>query len=142
MEEGDETVEFKTTVTLPDKMSIPSVNKHKQPSKYGRMYKPKKIAKFQEEVTEQIKNSNLMGLKDIKSPIIHAHFKFVFRRRFWRRDVTNMFKAVEDAVRDAIEVDDSKTIHITGEKIESSGNLEYIDITMKVLNDWKREDRE
>lgn len=123
-------------------MSIPSVNKHKDISKYGRMFKPKKIADFQKEVMEQVEKSVLMGLKGIDSPIIHAHFKFIFRRRFWLRDVTNMFKAVEDSVRDAINVDDSKTIHITGEKIESSGNLEYIDITMKVLDDWKREDRE
>lgn len=127
---------YTTVVELPDGMSIPSVNKHKEVGRGGKhMYKNPRVRKFQEELIKQVKESPLMGMRGLEKPIVKAHFKFKFRRRFWVRDVTNMFKATEDGVRDAIEVDDSRTVFITGEKIEIEGNREYISITLEVMDE-------
>ena len=129
-------VTFSTEVELPEGMSIPSVNKHKDIGRGGKhMFKNPRVRAYQKEMVERVKESELMEMQGLEKPIIRAHFKFRFRRRFWVRDVTNMFKATEDAVRDAISVDDSRTVHITGEKIQIEGDREYVSITLEVVDE-------
>ena len=126
---------FEFTVELPEGMSIPSVNKHKEVAKAGHRYKNTRVRKYQEEVTKQVKKSSLIDLGSLESPVLKVEFKFIFKNRYWNRDVSNMFKATEDALKDAIGVDDSRTVYITGEKVKHEEKAEKIEIRVEVLED-------
>lgn len=134
-------VKYEVTVELPKGISIPSVNAHKEPrlGKWGKiyMYKNPKVCIYQEELKNKLDSSCLTKLRGItpKPKAIKATFKFHFRKRFWRRDISNLIKATEDVVKDIVEIDDSRTVHITGEKIKIKDDNEFVTIILEVVSE-------
>ena len=122
---------------LPDGMTIPSVNEHKQPNwSAKRMYKKPQVDEYQESLRYRIKQTDLIRLKELEDPNVKLEvwFKFCFRKRFWVRDVSNMIKATEDSLRDAIEIDDSRTLKMHGEKEQIKGDIEIVEIEVEVID--------
>lgn len=127
---------YNVVVILPESMSIPSVNKHKEPGRGGKhMYKNPRVRAYQEEIVEQLKDSCVANIVTYEKPILHVEFRFHFKNRYWRRDVTNMVKATEDALRDVIGIDDGRTVHVTAEKIKHTEKREMVEISVKVFDE-------
>lgn len=124
------------TVELPEGMSIPSVNKHKEVGRGGKhMYKNPRVRKYQEELIRQLKETDLANISEVKEPTVHVKFKFYFKNRYWRRDVTNMIKATEDGLKEVLGIDDGRTVHVTAEKIKHEFKQEKIEITINVFDE-------
>ena len=123
----------KVRVELAEGMTIPSVNEHKQPNwRAKRMYKKPQIDEFQESLRYRLRNAGLGEITEFSNPKVEVWFKFCFKNRFWIRDVSNMIKATEDALRDVIGIDDSRTLKIHGEKEKIEGKIEIIEIELEI----------
>lgn len=124
------------TIELPEGMTIPSVNKHKEVGRGGKhMFKNPRVRKYQEEIKEQLKGSCLENVSSPDSPVLRVGFKFYFKNRYWRRDVTNMIKATEDGLKDVLGIDDGRTVYITAEKIRTSEKIEKVEIKVEVFDE-------
>lgn len=90
----------------------------------GYLYKNPDIRKFQEDLINQLTPQ----FKDYKLPEKYYSVTLVFflNKRFNSRDVSNMFKISEDAVKDVVKKDDSKYVNIHGYKRMSTDENEYI----------------
>lgn len=127
---------YEVTVELPDKMSIPSVNKHKEVGRGGKhMYKPSRVRNYQEEVIRQLSSSCFSEINFKEKPVLRVKFVFYFKNRYWRRDVTNMIKSTEDALKEVLGVDDGRTIHVTADKVKHYEKIEKILISVEVTSE-------
>jgi Holliday junction resolvase RusA-like endonuclease len=96
---------------------IPSVNHQYKPcmrkNKTLYLYKDPKVEKYQNEFKS---NCSLPNISHLEDPVLVVHFTFIFRTRFWQRDVSNMLKATEDALVSVIGIDDSRSLKVSAEK--------------------------
>lgn len=68
-----------------------------------------------------------------KSVMVNMRMIFSFSQSFWTRDVSNLIKAVEDAVKEAIGIDDRFTITLNMDKLlNDKDNYEYLILVMEV----------
>lgn len=99
---------------------IPSVNMHSKPGvrKNGipYLYKPSSVEKYQKELICLCQKTDLHNIKQYHVETAHIEFHFIFHKRFFRRDCSNMTKSTEDALVSVIEVDDSRFLKVISEK--------------------------
>jgi Holliday junction resolvase RusA-like endonuclease len=104
---------------------IPSENELYKPAttKYGKsyLYKPSTIKKFQKEVKVQLlEQLKLYDFNKESINFMEMDLYFLLKNKFWKRDTTKMVKALEDAIKEAIELDDSLNVAISSRKINNS----------------------
>jgi Holliday junction resolvase RusA-like endonuclease len=135
-EEEDHTsnLVYEATIKL-EKTKLPSVNNTYKPGirqgKYPYLYKHPSVAKYQKEFIELAEKTDLIKIRPLHVHALEVIFKFYFRTRFWNRDLTNLVKATEDALKEVVEVDDSRTIHTEQTKVH--WNEPYEAIELKVI---------
>jgi len=90
----------------------------------GYLYKNPTIQKYQDSLKRQLK----VQLESYELPNKYYSVSLIFflYKGFDKRDVSNMFKIAEDAVKDVIHKDDSKYINIHGYKRLSIDKNEYV----------------
>lgn len=70
-----------------------------------------------------------------KDVMINMRLIFSFSQNFWKRDVSNLVKATEDAIKDSILIDDSFTVSLSMDKlINDKDNYEYLIVVMEVFD--------
>lgn len=115
-------------------LTIPSVNYIYKPgkTKQGRLYlrKDTKVKKFQEEFIEKGEKTDLAKIRDMEIDTFECFLTFYIKKRFWTRDVSNMVKAVEDAIVEIIGVDDSRVTDICGRKRMVKSSVESIGVEL------------
>ena len=92
------------------------------------LYKPDNIKEYQKDLVFQIKSqleeipasSKLIGNKKLSLTIFNA---FCLEKNFWKRDVTNAVKLYEDALKEALKIDDSRNITVNSSKIEEESEM-------------------
>lgn len=135
------------------KKRIPSVN---QAHKIGRnrfkvwIYLNPTISDFISEVTHTLRKQKIHEYFADKKEnfVVELQIIYVLKNRFWKRDVTNLTKYLEDGIVKASGIDDSLHTKVNVRKIENDiDDEEYIIIVMEEkkldeysykLSDWKR----
>lgn len=117
--------------------SVPSVNYIYKPGKNKRggvyLYKDPKVEEFQEHLIEKGVKTDLVNLRDVEGvESLEVSIVFHIRKRFWNRDVSNMVKAVEDALVIVTGVDDSRTLKIFAEKRKTTALIEKLEVLISV----------
>ena len=87
------------------------------------LYKPDYIKDYQKDLVQQIKSqleeipeaSKFIGNKKLSLVIFNA---FCLEKNFAKRDVTNAVKLYEDALKEALKIDDSRNMTVNSSKIE------------------------
>lgn len=128
------------TATIELAMQIPSINNtYICRSSFGGKswrYKDPKVQKFQDEIILRLLQTELVQLSkiDLKT-ISHVNttIEFHILKRMWVRDVTNMVKAVEDAIVKVVKIDDKLTKRATFEKFISDSDCEKMVVTLEVF---------
>lgn len=65
--------------------------------------------------------------------MVKCKMVFVYRDNFWQRDVTNLIKLTEDAVKDTIGIDDSVTIGFSTDKVYNDlDDFEYVVLVLEI----------
>lgn len=116
---------------------IPSVNCAYKPGQNGRrawLYLDPEVGQFKTEITELVQMSDLMKLKAYKDGINHLKLNMVMyisRDGFWKRDTSNMVKITEDAIAEAVGIDDRFTLMVSSIKVPSPNGQEAVGIGLK-----------
>lgn len=124
---------------------IPSVNqaiKVRVVNGRGWTYLNTDIKKLQEQIkSEMLKNKSDEWSKDLSSEyVLYLDLLYVFKKRFWVRDATNLNKYVEDAIAMSINFNDAKNLKVNAEKVYNDLNDDefiVLSITPVKLNDVK-----
>lgn len=129
------TIKLATTI-------VPSVNMLYIPRSNGKRtwtQKDPTCAAFQSDFESLANKTALKLLRD--NGIAHIqqyyHMSIVFKikQSFWRRDTSNMLKAMEDSLAKVTGIDDRFCTHLDATKEKSLDDHEYIDIKIRVYLD-------
>lgn len=58
--------------------------------------------------------------------VYSVEYNFVLKSEFWKRDIDNMIKVVQDAVFECLHVNDSHIIEVRSRKMLRAGDNEYL----------------
>lgn len=116
-----------------DGIRIPSENYlYKPVHRRGRafLYKNTTVKNFQTELKEKIQPQleNIMLPPQDSTNGILSCYNFGIAENFWKKDVTNMVKAPEDALFSLLPFDDSEVIWSSGKKIVSEHDFLLISL--------------
>lgn len=132
-------IEYRSVIRLQCK--IPSVNCAYKPAHNGRrawLYLDPEVGDFKTQVTELVQMTDIKALKALKDQDVRLKLFLVFyisKSHFWSRDTSNMIKVTEDAIVDAIGIDDRFTTLVSACKVQSPSNLEAIGIRLRAYTD-------
>lgn len=128
--------EYSATIWFPLGVYIPSTNYLYKPGirkkRFPYLYKHESVVEFQERVIALARETDLSLLRDVSFSQFDLSLVFLIRDRFWRRDVSNMIKATEDALVEIIGVDDSRVISITARKERQVCKEEGMEIIIRL----------
>lgn len=115
---------------------IPSVNCAYKPRASGRkvwMYMDPDVGDYKTQIYELVQNSKLMELKQYKDKIRYLRLSLVMyiHDSFWVRDTSNMVKITEDAIAEAIGIDDRFTLSVLSTKVKSPSAQEAVGIRIR-----------
>ena len=123
---------YTTTIWLPDGMYVPSTNYLYKPGirggRFPYLYKEESVEEFQTLFISLGEETSLIHLREKKYFSLDLYLTFFIRDRFWRRDVSNCVKSVEDALVRIIGIDDSRVLLLTAKKIQQKQKKEGIGI--------------
>lgn len=69
-----------------------------------------------------------------KDVIIKLDISFILKDNFWRRDVSNLMKATEDAIVNSIGIDDRYNLEITMRKVQNDVEEDLSEYVMVVMS--------
>lgn len=113
---------------------IPSVNEMYVPDlNNGGFYLNPEVSylrdKLRTHLTDCYPRSNFSHLT--KTSLVSMDYDFILKKSFYRRDVSNMIKMVEDTITRYIGIDDSQVISVGARKsFIPKNNLEYVAVTI------------
>ena len=120
------------TIWFPDGMYIPSTNYLYKPGirggKFPYLYKEESVEEFQALLVSLGEETQLIRIREIEYFSLSLDLTFFIRDRFWRRDVSNCVKSVEDAIVRIIGIDDSRVVCLTAKKIKQQHKREGVGI--------------
>lgn len=99
-------------------------------------YKDKRVQTFQDEVILKLRQTEIAQLANIDPKTVdyfNLSIKFHIIKKMWVRDVTNMVKAVEDAIVHVTNIDDKLTRKASFEKCLSTSDCERMTVTLEVF---------
>ena len=123
---------YTTTIWLPDGIYVPSTNYLYKPGirggRFPYLYKEESVEEFQALLVSLGEETPLIGLREKPYFSLNLDLTFFIRDRFWRRDVSNCVKSVEDAIVRIIGIDDSRVLRLTAKKVQQKQKKEGIGI--------------
>lgn len=127
--------EYKTVIR--PQCKIPSVNCAYKPAcngRYARLYLDPEVSDYKTQITELVQMSELIRVRDHKDQDVRMKLFLAFyigTSHFWTRDTSNMIKITEDAIVEAIGIDDRFTISVIACKVPSPTGKEALGIRLR-----------
>ena len=127
-------------ISIVEVTRVPSVNEALKVGRQGTktwLYLNPEISNFKKRVTQALQKEGAEEyFADKKDKIFTLEILFLLNSNVWRRDTTNLIKYLEEAVRDAIKIDESRNFQGRGRKIETKEEFESILIAIETLDNF------